>query len=316
MILYDAISTRDAFGNALLRIAENDPLVVGIGADTTKSMGMSPLQDRYPERVINIGIAEQNMTAVAAGMAATGFQVYAASYAPFSSLRAAEQVRTFIAYPNLDVKIAGGLAGLSGNVEGVTHQGLEDIAVMRAIPNMTVVVPADAASAEVITETVAQVKGPVYIRLGRGPVEKVFDEHYRFTVGKANIIKHGGEDVAIICCGAVVGRVLRAASLLEGAGYRAQVIEMPCIKPLDSGAVAKAAECCGAVVTVEEHNIIGGLGSAVAEALSELHPAPLLRIGINDTFTESAPHNQLLDKYGFDPGAMALRIGAFLGAVQ
>ena len=312
MITYDSISTRDAFGDALLRIADKNPKVVGIGADTTKSMGMAKLEEKYPERVINIGIAEQNMTAVAAGMAATGFQVYAASYAPFSTLRAAEQVRTFIAYPNLDVKIVGGLGGLSGNIEGVTHQGLEDIAVMRAIPNMTVAVPADAVSAEVITEEIAKLKGPVYLRLGRGVVEKIFDENYRFQIGKANIIKADGKDAAIFCCGAIVGRVLRAVKLMEQKRFFARVIEMPCIKPIDTEAIVEAAENCKAVVTVEEHNIIGGLGSAIAEVLCEKRPAPLLRIGIRDVFTESGPHDELLDKYGFKPEDIAAEVERFL----
>lgn len=315
MIIYDDISSRDAFGNALLRIAGKNPLVVGIGADTTKSMGMRKLQEKYPERVINIGIAEQNMTAVAAGMAATGFQVYAASYAPFSTLRAAEQVRTFIAYPNLDVKIVGGLGGLSGNIEGVTHQGIEDIAVMRSIPNMTVVAPADAASTEIITEEIAKIKGPVYLRLGRGAVEKVFNADYRFQVGKANVIKADGNDAAIICNGAVVARVLRAARILETNGYKARIIEMPCIKPIDADAIAESATATGAIITVEEHNIIGGLGSAVAEVICERRPSPLLRIGIEDIFTESAPHNDLLDKYGFKPEDMAARIERFLSSL-
>ena len=316
MIEKDVISTRDAFGNALLRIAERNPMVVGIGADTTKSMGMKKLQEKYPERVINIGIAEQNMTAVAAGMAATGFQVYAASYAPFSTLRAAEQARTFIAYPNLDVKIVGGLSGLSGDIEGVTHQGLEDVAVMRAIPNMTVVVPADAAATEVITEAIAELHGPVYLRLGRNPSEKVFGAGYKFQVGKANVLKAEGSDGAVICNGAIVGRALRAVELLENEGIYLRVIEMPCVKPLDIDAVAEAA-ATGAVVTVEEHNIIGGLGGAVAEALGERRPARLLRVGIADTFTESAPHGELLDKYGFRPEDMAKRIGRFLSeAIQ
>ena len=316
MIPFDSISTREAFGNALLQIAQENPRVVAIGADTTKSMGFQKFQDKYPDRVINIGIAEQNMTAVAAGLAATGFQVYAASYAPFSTLRAAEQVRTFIAYPNLDVKIVGGLAGLSGDIEGVTHQGLEDIAVMRSIPNMTVVVPADAASTEVITKEIAKIKGPAYLRLGRGPVEKVFDAGYRFEIGKANTIKPDGSDVAIICCGAITGRALRAAQILASRGIGARVAEMPCVKPLDTGVIAELACEVRAVATVEEHNIIGGLGSAVAEALGELRPMPLIRIGINDIFTESGPHGGLLDKYGFDPQDMAARIETFLLTVQ
>jgi len=312
MSTYDSISTRDAFGNALLRIADSNPLTAAIGADTTTSMGLKDMQDKYPERVLNIGIAEQNMTAVAAGMAATGFQVYATSYAPFSTLRAAEQVRTFIAYPGLDVKIIGALGGLSGNIEGVTHQGLEDVAVMRSIPNMTVVVPADAASTEVITEEISKIKTPVYLRLGRGPVVKVFDKDYRFEIGKANILKPEGNDVAIICNGAVVSRVIGAAKLLGTKGLDARIIEMPCVKPIDTDSIIDAAKAVRIIVTVEEHNIIGGLGSAVAEVLCEKHPIPLLRLGIEDVFTESGPHDELLDKYGFKPEDISDRVAGFI----
>jgi len=312
MIEYDNISTRDAFGDALLRIADRDPMVVGIGADTTTSMGLKKFADKYPQRVINIGIAEQNMTAVAAGMAATGFKVFATSYAPFSTLRAAEQVRTFIAYPNLNVIIVGGLGGLSGNIEGVTHQGLEDVGVMRLIPNMTVVVPCDAAATMVITDEISKIEGPVYLRLGRGPVEKIFDEDYSFKIGKANILDPEGSDAAVICNGAIVGRVLRAKKLLEKEGYGLRVVEMPCVKPIDKDAIIDAAQACGKIVTIEEHNVLGGLGGAVAEVLCDFYPAPLLRIGIDDVFTESAPHDELLDKYGFRPERIAERIRGFI----
>jgi transketolase len=298
MLAMDQISTREAFGNALLRIAEEDQNVIGIGADTTKSMGMGPMGKKYPARVFNIGIAEQNMMAVAAGLAATGMQVFAGSYAPFTCMRACEQVRTFIAYPNLNVKIVGGLGGLSGNVEGVTHQGLEDIGIMRAIPNMKIVVPADAAATEVITREIAKVDGPVYLRLGRGPGPRVFDESYQFQMGKANILSDDGSDAAVICNGAAVARVLEARQILAEKGYKLKVIEIPCVKPLDHETVIGAAQATGVVITVEEHNIIGGLGSAVAETLSEHCPVRLKRIGIADVFTESGPHDELLDKYG------------------
>jgi transketolase len=298
MLAMDQISTREAFGNALLRIAEEDQNVIGIGADTTKSMGMGPMGKKYPARVFNIGIAEQNMMAVAAGLAATGMQVFAGSYAPFTCMRACEQVRTFIAYPNLNVKIVGGLGGLSGNVEGVTHQGLEDIGIMRSIPNMKIVVPADAAATEVITREIAKVDGPVYLRLGRGPGPRVFDESYQFQMGKANVLLDNGDDAALICNGVAVARVLAAQKILTQKGYKLQVVEMPCVKPLDIETVIKVAQAAKVVVTVEEHNIIGGLGSAVAETLSEHCPVRLKRIGIADVFTESGPHDELLDKYG------------------
>ncbi len=298
MSIMDKISTRDAFGNALLRIAENDENVVAIAADTTKSMGYGPMEKKFPERVINVGIAEQNMMTAAAGLASVGNLVFAASYAPFTCMRALEGVRTFIAYPNLNVKVVGGLGGLSGNIEGVTHQGLEDVGIMRCIPNMTIVVPADAASTEVITEEIAKNYGPAYIRLGRGSVPMIFDENYKFQIGKANVLKASGNDAVVICNGTAVSRVLEAEKLLAEKGYDVQVVEMPCVKPIDAEVIIKAAGETGAVITAEEHNIIGGLGSAVAEVLGEYKPTLMKRLGIGDIFTESGPHDELLDKYG------------------
>jgi transketolase len=298
MFAMDKISTRNAFGNALLRIAERDPNVIAIGADTTKSMSMGPMAKKFPDRVFDIGIAEQNMMAVAAGLAATGMQVFAGSYAPFVSMRACEQVRTFIAYPKLNVKIVSGMGGLSGAVDGVTHQGLEDIGIMRTIPNMKILVPADAAATEVITAAMAEEDGPAYLRLGKGPVRKVFNDDYQFKMGKANVLIDEGDDAAVICNGIAVVRVLDAKQILAEKGYKLKVIEMPCVKPLDSETVIQAAQATGIVITVEDHNIIGGLGSAVAETLSENCPVRLKRMGIADVFTESGLHDELLDKYG------------------
>jgi transketolase len=298
MFAMDKISTRDAFGNALLRIAEADPNVIAIGADTTKSVGMGPMEKKYPGRVFNIGIAEQNMMAIAAGLAATGMKVFAGSYAPFTCMRACEQVRTFVAYPNLNVKIVGAKAGLSGDIEGVTHQGLEDIGIMRTIPNMKILVPADAAATEVITAAIAREDGPAYIRLGAGPVRKVFGEDYQFQMGKANVVIDEGNDAAVICNGVAVARVLEAQRILAEKGYRLKIIEMPCVKPLDSEAVIEAAQATGVVITVEDHQIIGGLGSAVAEVLIENYPVRMKRMGIGDVFTETGLYDELLDKYG------------------
>jgi transketolase len=302
MFEMDKISTRDAFGNALLRIADAEPKVIAIGADTTKSVGMGLMTKKYPDRVFNIGIAEQNMMAIAAGLAATGMQVYAASYAPFVSMRALEQVRTFIAYPNLNVKVVAGMGGLSGSIDGTTHQGLEDVGIMRTIPNMKILVPADAVSTEVITEAIAKEDGPVYLRLGKGPGRKVFDNNYRFQMGKANILYDDGNDATIICNGPTVARVLEARQALAEKGYKLKVIEMPCVKPLDTETIICAAQATGMVITVEDHNIIGGLGSAVAETLIENYPVKMKRLGIEDVFTESAPHEELLDKYGLSVG--------------
>jgi transketolase len=298
MYTMDEISAREAFGQALLEIAEENPYVIAIGADTTKSMCMGLMGKKFPDRVFNVGIAEQNMMSIAAGMAATGMQVHAASYAPFTCMRACEQVRTFIAYPNLNVKVIGGMGGLSGAIDGVTHQGLEDIGIMRTIPNMKILVPADAAATGVITAAMAKDDGPAYLRLGKGPVRKVFDVDYRFEMGKANVLSDDGNDAAVICNGIMVARVLEARQILADKGYKLKVIEMPCVKPLDSETVIWAAQATGLVITIEDHQIIGGLGSAVAETLSENCPVRLKRMGIADVFTESAYHDQLLDKYG------------------
>jgi transketolase len=299
MFAMDKISTREAFGDTVLKIIEANQNVIAMGADTTKQMCLEPIKKRYPNRVINIGIAEQNMMSVAAGLAATGMQVYAASYAPFMSMRACEQVRTFIAYPNLNVKVIAGMGGLSGSLDGATHQGLEDVGIMRTIPNMKIVVPADATATEVITAAIAKDDGPVYMRLGKGePMKKVFNDDYQFQMGKANVLSDEGGDAALICNGVMVARVLEARQILRKKGYELKVIEMPCVKPLDVETVVQAAKETGVVITVEDHNVIGGLGSAVSEVLSENCPVRLKRMGIADVYTESGLYDDLLDKYG------------------
>lgn len=298
---FDNISTRVAFGDALLRMAEQDETIVYIAADTLKSVGGSQIHARYPERALNIGISEQTMALMAAGMAASGAKVFAATYATFASMRICEQIRTFICYPNLDVKIVAGLGGLSGGQEGVTHQGIEDVGVLRSIPNLVIVEPADAASTEVITEAITKHKGPVYMRIGRVNSRKVFDSSYKFEIGKANLLVNHGCEATLIATGAAVRRALDAEELLFSQGYKVRVIEMPCIKPLDVETVIKAAKDTGLIVTLEDHNIIGGLGSAVAEVIAEKAPAKLIRIGIDDMFTESGDHEELLDKYNLFP---------------
>ncbi len=294
---YDVISTRDAFGRAVLDVMRADPTAVALAADTGKSMGFDGAAKEFPNRVFNTGIAEQNMVNMAAGLAAVGKRVFIGTYAPFLTLRAAEQIRTFLCYPNLPVKMAGAMGGLSGGIEGVTHQGIEDIAVMRALPNMSVVVPADAVAAYKITVAVAQLDSPVYIRLGRYVMPSVFGDDYRFEFGKANLLADGS-DLTLICCGCMVERCLRANEKLRGMGINARVLEMPTIKPLDTEAVARAAAETGAIVTAEEHSVIGGLGSAVTEAVAELCPVPVERVGVNDRFAESAGQEELMDAYG------------------
>ena len=314
-VVFDKESTRVAFGNALCRMADENPDIMYVAADTLKSVGGAQMHKKYPERAINVGIAEQNMALVGAGMAASGAKVFVASYATFASMRICEQIRTFICYPNLDVKIVAGLSGMSGGQEGVTHQGLEDVGVLRSIPNLVIVEPADAASTEVITEAITKYKGPVYMRIGRNASPKVFDkENYTFEIGKANYLVDKGDDAAIFTTGAAVFRALEAEKILAAEGYKVKVIEMPTIKPLDEKAVLDAAKATGLVFTTEDHNIIGGLGSAVAEVLSEKYPVKLERIGVRDQFTESADHEELLDKYCLLPQDIEERVIAGIKA--
>jgi transketolase len=293
----DEYPNREAFGKAVYRIMEHNENVIALAADTGKSMGFGPIMHKFPNRALNVGIAEQNMINMAAGMASLGNLVFAATYAPFASLRVMEQIRTFVCYPNLNVKIAGSMGGLSGGADGVTHQGLEDVALMRLLPNMTVLVPADSCSTEVIIEQIAKHKGPAYIKLGKPISPQIFDSNYQFVIGKANFLREGS-DLTIFCNGAMVSRTLLAVEKLAAEGIQARVLEMPCVKPIDTEAIIKCASDTGAIVTAEEHTIIGGLGSAIAEVLSENLPTPLVRIGIKDVFTESGEQNILMDQYG------------------
>lgn len=298
---FDSISTRDAFGEALAALARENSKIMYVAADTLKSVGGTKMHAEFPERAINIGIAEQNMALMAAGMASCGAKVFAATYATFASMRICEQIRTFIAYPRLDVKIVAGLGGLSGGIEGVTHQGTEDIGIMRSIANMTVVCAADAASTKKITQAIAAYDGPVYLRLGRAVSPKVFDDSYVFQLGKANVLQDGG-DILLVGYGSTIGRCISAAKLLEEKGLSCSVIETPCLKPFDNETIAAMAAKAKVVVTVEDHNIIGGVGSAVMEALSEAGLCvPVIRMGLQDCFAQSGECEELLDFYGMAP---------------
>jgi transketolase len=299
MIMFelDKYPNREAFSRAMYRVMERNENVIAMAGDTSKSMGFDRAMRTFPKRVLNVGIAEQNMINMAVGMASIGYLVFATSHAPFATLRVMEQIRTFVCYPKFNVKIAGGIAGLSGSEEGVTHQGTEDVALMRILPNMTVVVPADSCSTEVIVEEIAKHDGPAYIRLGKNPLPKVFDANYQFVPGKANFLREGN-DVTIICNGSMVSRTLLAAKKLANDGIQARVLEMPCVKPIDVEAIVKCASDTGAIVSAEEHTIIGGLGSAIAETLSEVFPTPLVRVGLKDVFAESGDQKILMDHYG------------------
>ncbi len=296
MNVRDKVSTRVAFGDTLSKIALEDEKVVIVSADSVRSMGLQEMEKKCPDRVFNVGIAEQNMTVVAAGLATVGYSAYATTFATFTCMRAMEQVRTFVAYPNLNVKIVGGMAGLTGSNEGVTHQAHEDIALMRSIPNMVVAIPADAVAAEEVTRVLHKHKGPGYLGLGRGASWKVFDE-YHFEIGKGNTFREG-TDVTLITYGPMLVRCKEAAEILEGQGVSTRIIDMTCIKPLDKEIIIKAAKETGAIVTVEDRTLMGSLGSAVCEVLSENYPIKVARIGLQDVFAESGDEDDVYDKYG------------------
>ncbi len=293
----EKMATRDAYGKALVKLGEQNSNVVVLDADLAKSTKTIEFKKKFPERFFDMGIAEQNLMGTAAGLAASGKIPFASTFAIFATGRAFEQIRNSIAYPHLNVKIAASHAGLTVGEDGASHQAIADIALMRVLPQMKVIVPADGIEAEKAVLAVAEMDGPVYIRLGRSKVPIIYAEDYQFELGKASIIKEG-QDVALLACGIMVAEALKAAEELAKEGISARVINMASIKPLDKEAVVAAARDTGAVVTAEEHNIIGGLGSAVAEVLGENVPVPLERVGVSDTFGESGKPQDLLEKYG------------------
>ena len=293
----EKIATREAYGNALAEFAENYDFVV-LDADLAAATKTGVFKKKYPHRFFNCGIAEGNMISVAAGIATTGQTVFASSFAMFAAGRAFEQIRNSIGYPHLNVKICATHAGISVGEDGATHQCLEDIALMRSIPGMVVINPADAVEARAAIKTAIEYKGPMYIRLGRlaTPVYNDIDT-YKFDLGKGVCLKEGN-DVTIIATGLMVDMANNAAKALEDEGINARVINIHTIKPLDTDIIIKAAKETGAIVVAEEHNIIGGLGSAVAETVCEGFPVPVLRIGTNDVFGRSGKVPPLLEMYG------------------
>ena len=290
-------ATREAYGAALVEVGAENKNIVVLDADLSKSTKTDGFKKAYPDRFFNVGIAEQNLISVGAGLAAAGKIPFVSSFAMFAVGRAFEQVRNAVCYPKLNVKICATHAGLTVGEDGATHQSLEDIACMRAVANMTVVVPADAAETKAVIKWAADYVGPVYVRLGRAGVEDVTPEGYEFKPGKATTLRDG-EAATIIACGALVGPAMEAAETLASEGIDVRVINMASIKPLDVDAIAKAAKETGAIVTAEEHNIYGGLGAAVAEAVTETVPVPVERVGVKDTFGESGTPKELMAKYG------------------
>ncbi|MEL7567762.1 MAG: transketolase family protein [Dehalobacterium sp.] len=293
------IATREAYGKALVKLGEINKQIVVLDADLSKSTKTAEFAKVFPERFINVGIAEQNLMGTAAGMATVGKIPFVSSFAMFATGRAFEQIRNTIAYPKLNVKIAATHAGITVGEDGASHQTVEDISLMRSIPNMTVIVPSDGIEAEAVIFAAAEMEGPVYIRLGRLAVPIVNNENYHFEWGKASVLNEGA-DITLIGTGIMVDACLQAREMLEAEGISAGVVNIHTIKPIDRETIVKLAQMTGAIVTAEEHSVIGGLGSAVAEVLSELYPIPMKRVGIEDTFGESGKPLDLLNKYGLN----------------
>ena len=306
------IATRESYGNALVELGkEHDNLVV-LDADLAEATKTGMFKKVFPERHIDCGIAEANMVGIAAGLASTGKVPFCSSFAMFAAGRAFEQVRNSVGYPHLNVKIGATHAGISVGEDGASHQCNEDIALMRVIPGMTIINPSDDVEAKAAVKAAYEMEGPVYLRFGRLAVPVINDRpEYKFEIGKGIVLREGS-DVTIIATGLEVNESLEAAKMLEADGISAQVINIHTIKPLDTELVVSAAKKTGKVVTVEEHSIIGGLGGAVAETLSEQCPTKMLRIGMMDTFGESGPAVKLLEKYGLDAAGIYGKVKAFL----
>jgi len=296
----DTRMLREAFGEALVDFGDEYPSLVVLDADISSSLKTGQFAKKFPNRHINFGVAEQNMLMGAAGLATTGLIPLACTYATFASMRACEQIRSMICYPKLNVKVIATHGGIEVGWDGPTHQATEDIAMMRCIPNMTVVVPADATAVRPLLQQAIELDGPVYFRMGRNPVPVIYDQQQQFKLGKAVIVREGGS-VLLVATGNMLATALEAANLLEKQRIQCGVIDMHTIKPLDEETLLTTADSANLVVTLEDHNIIGGLGGAVAECLSENLQKPLLRIGVRDTFTESGDPKELYKKYQMDP---------------
>ena len=305
------IATRESYGNALAELGKEHEDLVVLDADLAGATKTGIFKKAFPERHIDCGIAESNMIGVAAGMAASGKVPFASSFAMFAAGRAFEQVRNSVGYPHLNVKIGATHAGISVGEDGATHQCNEDLALMRTIPGMVVINPSDDVEAKAAVKAAYEHNGPVYMRFGRLAVPVINDnEDYKFELGKGIVLREG-KDVTIIASGLPVANCLEAAEKLAADGIDAKVINIHTIKPLDEELVVAAAKETGKVVTVEEHSVIGGLGSAVCDVLSEQAPTKVMKIGINDTFGESGPAVELVKKYGLDADSIYAKVKAF-----
>ncbi|MBR5524034.1 MAG: transketolase family protein [Clostridia bacterium] len=306
------IATRDAYGQALVELGNEREDIVVMDADLAAATKTGMFKKAHPDRFFNAGIAEGNMMSIAAGLAACGKTVFASSFAMFAAGRAFEQIRNSIGYPHLNVKIGATHAGVSVGEDGATHQCCEDIAVMRTIPGMVILNPADGPEAKAAVRAAAQWDGPVYLRFGRLAVPVFNEENVEFVIGKGKELV-AGTDVTIIATGLLVNEALIAAEQLKAEGISVRVINMATIKPIDKEIILKAAAETGAIVTAEEHNVIGGLGSAVAEVLCESgKPVPMLRVGVEDTFGRSGPALELLELYGLTAPHIAEKVKAVI----
>ncbi len=290
-------ATRDAYGTALAKIIQENKNIVVLDADLSKSTKSADAKKVAPDRHFNIGIAEANMMGIAAGLATCGNTVFASTFAMFATGRAYDQIRNSICYPNLNVKVCATHSGLTVGEDGASHQTVEDLALMRVIPNMHVFCPCDGVETEHIIRAVAELDGPCYVRLGRPSVEDIFDETYQFEIGKGVTLKEGN-NVTLVCTGFETGQALQAAEELERENIHARVIHIHTIKPIDQEILVKAAKETGLIITCEEHSIYGGLGSAVSEVVSEEYPCKVVKVGIQDTFGESGKPMELIEKYG------------------
>ena len=302
---------REAYGETLVELGQSNSNVVVLDADVASSTRTILFKNAHPDRFFNIGIAEGNMVGIASGMAATGKIPFVNTFALFLALRAGDPVRSLVAYNTLNVKIAGAYGGFSDSYDGASHQSVEDISIMRSLPNMTVVVPADEHEARQATLAAARHEGPVYLRLSRAEVPEIYQRNMDFTIGKAIVVRPG-KDVTIVACGYMVRKALDAAAVLAEEGIDAEVIDMHTVKPLDEATLLSSAAKTGAVVTAEEHTIFGGLGGAVSEVLACKNPAPVEMIGIADCFGESGDYEALLTKYGLDCQAVVRKVRSVL----
>ena len=294
------IPSRDGYGKGLVELGEKDKNIVALCCDLTESTRMEWFREKFPERFIEVGVAEQNMMGIAAGLAKEGKIPFVSSYAVFSPGRNWDQLRVSVCYSESNVKVEGAHAGISVGPDGATHQALEDIAITRCLPNLTVVVPADAVEGEKATIQAGLIKGPFYLRFGREKVPTITTERTPFQIGKAEVFRKG-KDVAVVACGVMVFDALVAAEELEKEGIEVMVINNHTIKPIDKKTLVEAAKKTGAVVTAEEHQVMGGMGSAVAEVLSQEFPVPMEFVGIQDRFGESGQPEELMEKFGCTP---------------